>query len=277
MENKTRTKATIVIIIVVFGIFIVPGIQTRTTMISNKIYIVLRYDDYGSTDLNFDTKIINLTLLYDVPISVAIVPYTCANQIRLSAIFQSLQPFLNNNNLEIAQHGYCHADGYNPNIPFEWKNSEFFGMAYEDQLLQIQLGKQALEQEFGRNIMTFIPPSNTYDRNTTRVLQALNFTCISGDILECWLGEEQEFPQIHFIHELGKINTLSSLIRSENGRVTHKIICVYFHYFDFAEDSDSRGSVINIPQYIQLLQQINMNPQLVAITFQQAVSLLLNK
>ena len=49
-------------------------------------------------------------------------------------------------------------------------------------ILYYPKGKNLLEKMIGSEVFTFIPPCNTYDLNTLRVLEALNFSTISVGI-----------------------------------------------------------------------------------------------
>lgn len=80
---------------------------------------------------------------------------------------------------EIAQHGYTHDQLTNSGgILGTWNKSEFAGVPYEEQHKRILEGKKILES-FGFQINTFVPPWHTFDENTIKVLEELEFTVLN--------------------------------------------------------------------------------------------------
>jgi peptidoglycan/xylan/chitin deacetylase (PgdA/CDA1 family) len=76
---------------------------------------------------------------------------------------------------EMALHGYTHeekTDFYN--------GSEFGGVPYETQAEWLADGERLLGECVDSPSKTFIPPMNTYDDNTTRLLAEENYTVVSG-------------------------------------------------------------------------------------------------
>lgn len=76
---------------------------------------------------------------------------------------------------EMALHGYTHEE----KTDF-YDGSEFGGVPYETQAAWLTAGERILGECVDSPSKTFIPPMNTYDDNTTRLLAEENYTVVSG-------------------------------------------------------------------------------------------------
>jgi len=72
-----------------------------------------------------------------------------------------------------------HGDAHTRRTDFHG-GSEFGGAPYETQLERLRRGKRIVTDCVGETPVTFIPPFDTYDENTTRALSAVNVTAVSG-------------------------------------------------------------------------------------------------
>jgi len=83
-----------------------------------------------------------------------------------------LREYVANHSINIAQKGYEHKDnGF---------GSEFRGLPHSKQMDKIIQGRIVLENEFGKEITLFIPPFNSADENTLRILDALDYAVYSS-------------------------------------------------------------------------------------------------
>lgn len=160
-----------------------------------KIYVVIRYDDCSArSSTALESKIIKALKERNMTATIGVIPYirkndgyTANNREGIPLTAEKIKIFkaaADSNILEIAQHGYSHDNvlalqqKHNTN-PIR---SELIGLSYAEQLKIIGGGKAALEKWFGRKVTTFIPPYNTYDKNTVRALATLGYKTHSGGI-----------------------------------------------------------------------------------------------
>ncbi|MGI0024451.1 MAG: DUF2334 domain-containing protein, partial [Nitrososphaera sp.] len=92
--------------------------------------------------------------------------------------------------VEIAQHGTNHAE------------QEFLNLNDEDTYNVAQTGRQILIESFQVYPVTFIPPENAYNENTTRVLSGLGFTVFSA--------VEDEYENDGYMQKIGYSVSTSS-------------------------------------------------------------------
>ena len=69
----------------------------------------------------------------------------------------------------------AHLNNYKKNL-----SSEFYAVGYSKQLNKIESGKLFLQNHLNIDIVTFIPPYNTYDSNTVKVIINLGFKNLSA-------------------------------------------------------------------------------------------------
>ena len=81
--------------------------------------------------------------------------------------------------VEVALHGFNHQTNRREEAG---GNSEFEGLGYDEQYMKISRGKAILENQLGLKITTFVPPWNSYDSTTLRVLEVSGFSTISAGL-----------------------------------------------------------------------------------------------
>jgi Uncharacterized protein conserved in bacteria (DUF2334) len=222
--------------------------------------IILRMDDvqgYLWRDLS-----INLTdtvLANDMSITLAVIPdraFDSDSIMRLYLIEKS-----NDNRIEIAQHGFKH------NI------DEFLYLNESEAHDSILSGLDTIMNLLKVKPVTFIPPYNTYNNNTTIALSKLDFSIISGEM--------DDYGYINNVASFGfntktKNSTDNELIPVDtifdecNKSLQEKNICVIMiHPQDYA---DSNG-MMNNTKYIEFVKMLNGLKSLGArsITFKDLV------
>ena len=135
---------------------------------SNETQLVLfRMDDVGEPR-NFEAmeKINNIFIEHAVPLNWLVIPMRFKNNLT-----QEQQDYLidihTSGWVYIIQHGYWHET--------ELENTEFKGLDYNTQYIQIKEGKQIVEDYFNQEITSFAPPYNSADQNTITALKKLGF------------------------------------------------------------------------------------------------------
>lgn len=169
-----------------------------------KILVALRYDDLtAKSDWPAEKRMFELAAAQRLPVSVAIIPAlfeppgaasasdaTAAaeaaeapsddERAEAGRIYDEkvlrLRELAGAGQVEIAQHGWTHY--YRTDRP--WPRTELAGLSYRDQRSRIQRGKKRLERTLGLAVKTFMPPWNSYDTTTLRVLGDLDFDLVAA-------------------------------------------------------------------------------------------------
>ncbi len=220
-----------------------------------QILVVLRFDDYSSrSHTDIETKLIDAFQKYNISCTFGVIPYVCARntcdprtqdvipltpakgEILINAIKAGI--------LEVALHGYshqtvCETNGY----------TEFHGVNYDVQFEKIAKGKSFLEELLGIQVTIFIPPWNSYDLNTIRALEKLQFRCISADVN----GDAEETSSLKFLPRTCGLPELRYAVESaRNVPEIQPIIVVLFHEYDFLEIDKEHGK-LTYREFIELL------------------------
>ncbi|MFA5393859.1 MAG: DUF2334 domain-containing protein [Candidatus Ratteibacteria bacterium] len=213
----------------------------------NRITVVFRYDDYSSlSPTNIELKLIETFKKYDIPCTFGVIPCVCVRD------FQDVRPqniapltptkinilkdAIKAGVLEVALHGFSHQTIHEKRYGY----TEFSGLDYNSQVTKITKGKNYLEKMLNVPITTFIPPWNSYDPNTIRVLEKLGFKTISADKR----GAVKKFSPLEFRPERCGPNKLRDKIKSARCTWgTHPVIIVLFHAFEFLEVDKKRGNI----------------------------------
>jgi peptidoglycan/xylan/chitin deacetylase (PgdA/CDA1 family) len=141
---------------------------------AKKVIVVFRNDDIqefsGSAT---ERRFLQLFVENGIPQTYALVPFK-KNLEKENDLVSLLRNQQTKGLAEIALHGYAHE-----NLAGK-RRSEFAGKPLEEQLEKIRSGKAYLERIFLREIVTFIPPFNSYDQNTLRAIAKSGIKVLSS-------------------------------------------------------------------------------------------------
>ena len=236
-----------------------------------EVIIVFRFDDFSSaSDTDLEEKIIEQFKKRNMSITLSVVPFVLAKDIRFpnsSHVKKVALPFMvkhegrgsryfspdyilplttkkaeilkkgmNEGILEVALHGYTHQS----NGVFNNHKSEFRGIDFEMQVKMLDEGRSLLENILGEKIGIFVPPWNSYDRNTAWALEKLGFRCLSAGMG----GEIEESVTLKFFPITCELTQLREAIDSARRiQDLHPIITVLFHSYDFKEVDKTNGMI----------------------------------
>lgn len=253
----------------------------------DRIYVIFRYDDYSSKSATgIETTLIELFQRYRAGYTFSVIPYVARGdehdpnsqgEIPLSeekAVI--LRDAIENGRLEVALHGLSHRVFRRPlraKLPiigrfFEY--SEFEGVPFHQQLDKIGQGKSMLEEVWGFQISTFVPPWETYDRNTVKALERSGIYVLSSMRL---LHTPAIAGKTLFIPATCKIEGLKEAIAAVRSSGDDKaIVGVLYHNYDFYERTTRNGS-INLEQFARLLQWCRMQKDIELVSIREAVQL----
>jgi peptidoglycan/xylan/chitin deacetylase (PgdA/CDA1 family) len=152
---------------------------------SRKINVVFRYDDYSSLSATtLELRIINLFASQQVSLTFGVIPFRCSGDVHdpspQGAVplthekANILRRAYGGGTIEVALHGYSHQTARAD------KMTEFEGLDYETQRQKITKGKEFLETMTSADVVTFVPPWNSYDMGTLRALHDQGFRTLSA-------------------------------------------------------------------------------------------------
>ncbi|WP_241432348.1 DUF2334 domain-containing protein [Halogeometricum borinquense] len=178
-----------------------PSSAANTTWKEYQLVAVFRNDDIKpNPDPTTMQAVDRVFADENVPVTNAVIPFPGGEPISSSKETCSYLRELRRDNpttFEFALHGYTHE-----------KRTEFYGASEfgsvpsETQQEWITVGTRELTVCTGVRPTTFVPPMNTYDKNTTRAVAASNLTVISGGswFTEPYYGERGVFRASNVVH-----------------------------------------------------------------------------
>jgi peptidoglycan/xylan/chitin deacetylase (PgdA/CDA1 family) len=270
-------KAHLVVLLSSLIFLSYPFSGTASAVEPKTITVVFRYDDYSSkSPIIFEEKIIEAFKTYHLASTFAVIPYVTDGKmedpspqgvIPLSADrAEILKEAMASNVVQVAQHGYSHQTRASPQ---KGVYTEFDGLDYDSQRQRIIMGKELLEKMLDKQIVTFVPPWNSYDLNTLRVLEELNFSTISAS-----LGRPVKDPSpLNFLPETASLLQLQDAIQAaRKSRDARPIVVVLFHPFDFKEVDKDKGKV-TFQQFEDILKWVSSQEDVRVLTVDQTVKL----
>jgi len=238
------TLATLALILLSLRLFLASSYFDLHRNPTKKVIVVFRNDDIQEFSASADAyRFLQLFVENGIPQTYAVVPFK--KDLTKDAVLVSLLKDQQARGLaEIALHGYAHENHAGK------RRSEFAGRPLEEQWEKIRSGKAHLERIFQRNVVTFIPPFNSYDQQT---LQA----CVRSGIQV--LSSSHFFPIPNsFPIQVANLNFLLTdpasrveLASSHGGDLS--IFIVYYHSYmeDIYRSDDYLGKAKRLIQVIR--------------------------
>jgi peptidoglycan/xylan/chitin deacetylase (PgdA/CDA1 family) len=255
----------VMVISSILAVLVLSADQGNAAISPPRVTIVFRYDDYSSrNNTDLEEKILQAFSRYKTCCTFSIIPFVKAvdyldinpqEVIPLTAAKGEIaRKAMAAGAMDAAQHGYSHQ---RQSYSHGWY-TEFEGLDYDSQLHKIWSGKVFLEKILGANIITFVPPYNSYDANTLKILEKLNFRCLSAGVR----GQTVPFTSLKILPETCTLAQLRDVIGYARKIVDyHPIVCVMLHQFDFiCIDDTKEAKKINyktsLDEFNQLLSWI---------------------
>lgn len=270
-DNKFNCKTAIFVLVAFILLF--TGCNGQLEY-DKQIYVVFRYDDYSSnSDTEIESEIIDIFRSIDVPITLGVIPYTFVGDasdgttqdvIPLTAEkAEILKAGLEEGILDIGLHGYTHKNN-NPD-----QSSEFAGLDYETQVEKLTKGKSHLENSLNTSINIFLPPWTTYDSNTLRALEELEFSTISAKKKS---GEVIETSTLNFLPFTCLLSDLKPGVHAAR-KISYNqpLIVVLFHGYDFVENDEANGS-ITLQEFSDLMNWVASQDDVAIISMSESIN-----
>lgn len=230
------------------------------------ILISFRFDDPSLTsDHQLEKSILSIFEKNNINLCVGVIPFyeneeatKPFNKEAASHLIEAKQK----GSIEIALHGYSHTKRRSTTTG---ATSEFFGLPEEQQARLIYEGKRQLEDVFG-GINGFIPPWNTYDAVTEKILKEQGFTFISASCdspqpSQYYLPNLYRTVPVHHARE-----TIQQAFLFED---LSPVINILFHHYDF-EEYKTENAVINLTKLDELLEWVKSQNGLSIVPLSEA-------
>ena len=192
-----------------------------------KATIIFRMDDIVLQPDSIQDEVLQLFKRHGVPLTWGVIPFSDAEQARGqtdSRYLNTLRKAIEKGELEIALHGFSHTRRTGTAL-----KTEFAGLSLQEQSRLLNKGKSYLEDTLDISTPFFIPPWNTYDKNTLVALSSSGFEGISADLGGVSLPNGLAYLPATKI-DFADWNELLRLSNEKQG-----VIIVLFHSYTFAD------------------------------------------
>lgn len=200
------------------------------------IRVAFRFDDPSPVSKrHVEDQVFQQFFSRQLPITCGIIPTRIRGdrEIRLSSKNAGLlRDAASSGLLDVAQHGFHHMNrGKAPS----GNKSEFEGLSLSEQRHLVESGRGLLEDVLQSPVSGFIPPWNSFDANTLKVLEAQEIPYISAD-----MAPPPHFPEklrvLPATCVLGQLE--KNLARAQAFKRQEPVIVVVMHHYDFDPDPD---------------------------------------
>lgn len=219
--------------------------QNITYNLTDK-FIILRMDDVqGFLWRDITIKLTDTILENNMSITLAVIPDRALNKdikIKNYLIKRS-----RDNRVEIAQHGYTHSE------------NEFLYVNKSEAERLIFLGYSEIIESLKVKPITFIPPYNVYNKNTTIALSNLNFKFISSDRNET--GKEYNLTLLGYDAttketDSDELTPIEEIINKCNKSLSDKNVCVIMIHLQDYSNKDGTLNKTEYSQFVNLLDEL---------------------
>lgn len=200
------------------------------------IRIAFRFDDPSPVSKrHVEERLFEQFMSRQIPLTCAVIParMRAGHEIRFTRESAApLRQAIETGLVDVALHGFLHRDG---GLAPAGGRSEFAGVAPQRQREWISTGRVLLEETLQCRIAGFVPPWNSYDDTTLRVLEDMAFDYLSAEMSRPprWSSTLRILPATCVLGELEA--TLSQAGRFE---AFEPVIVVVMHHYDFERDPD---------------------------------------
>lgn len=200
------------------------------------VKVVFRLDDPKVRYDSVDFRIIQLFVEKDIPLSIGMVPCD-TNEVPFEPDDATYLELFKTPSIEVCLHGFTHTHTHT-----HGSKGEFGGLSREETERRIRAGKKALERHFKKDIVTFIPPWNAYNKELPGILIDNGFRIISGELFDeslAWMPEDVDVSYMpetlgHLMEQEGMWNAARNSIF---GRKERDAVCVVmFHKYDLPDE-----------------------------------------
>lgn len=207
-----------------------------------KIQVFFRFDDITAlSNIVFERQLAAVFQQLKVTCSIGVVPMVTKGDFedpapRGSAVFSKekidfLRTAVQDGAFDVLLHGYSHQTKERCSKP-----SEFAGLSLGKQEELLRSGKSYLKKSLGIDVTCFIPPWNTYDRNTLQALKNTGFKSLSANL------EGPVASGLNFVQYTVGITGLRAALKMALDKGMGGLVGVLLHPCDFVEHGGVKAS-----------------------------------
>jgi peptidoglycan/xylan/chitin deacetylase (PgdA/CDA1 family) len=267
--NIKLYPVTFLVVLIFFGINFSSCGQGTTA--EKQINVVFRYDDYSANSVtSAELKIIETFRKNMAPITFGVIPFKVAGDVHdpspqdllpLDSVKgEILKSGFEDGILEISMHGYSHQMHSSEYL------SEFAKLAYKDQVKRISAGKEFLQNMTGAQVTTFIPPWNTYDRNTLSALEETGFSTISANKKGLFF-KGSNFNYLPLTCGLTELQEAIQVARKSSD--SQPLIVALIHDYDFLDINQEIGE-LTFQDFTNLMDWVSIQEDVRILSISQA-------
>lgn len=202
------------------------------------IRLALRFDDPSATsNRTLEEGIFAAAESAGIPLTVAVIPFRRQDGRLVSLSRERAAHLVDAQNagvIEVAQHGYSH-EAANGELQTP---SEFTGVDPVRQSEWVSDGRRVLEAIFGKPVTGFVPPWNSFDANTTQVLERLKYRYLSAG---GWLDTGCS-PGLSYLPRTCQMAALPEVIDAlEAFGSLDPVVVAVMHHYNFSESGDPQA------------------------------------
>jgi len=204
---------------------------------------VLRYDDFCAlSNTKVEQRLLEIVAEQGAKVVMAVVPFVADTEWELRGPIplrplsrekaNLLKEFMPHH-AEVALHGYSHQ------TVTRWSHLYEFGdrVQQKRQLDRLRDGRAFLEDLFGVNVQSFVPPWNEYSRSTLGALEEAGFRILSGQ-----LGLGLSEGNLDFIPGCCAPDRFKSTVVTARTD-PQAMVCLVLHEYDFKESGWAQASM----------------------------------
>ena len=219
---------------------------------AKKVIVVFRNDDIQEFSGSADAyRFLQLFVDNRIPQTYAVVPFK-KDLTKEPELLSLLKDQQTKGLAEIALHGYAHENHAGK------RRSEFAGRPYDEQFEKIRSGKAQLERIFQREIVTFIPPFNSYDQHTLRACAQNGIKVLSSSH---FFSVPNPYPVQVANHNILLTDSVSHVELASRHGGDLSIFIVYYHSYmeDIYRSDDYFGKATRLIQVIRQFRNIEVD------------------
>lgn len=191
------------------------------------VKVIFRLDDPTISADSVTMRVLHLFNEKEIPLTIAMIPCDSAEQpyiVTDSTYLKELQK----PNIEIALHGYNHA-----NIN---QYGEFGSLDLAETNRRIKLGKEILELQLGKEIVTFIPPFNAINEYVPPAMMQNGLYILSSNMYNySYEYGIQYFPET-LDKSLAKKGFVDAAVDAIDNALDDEMCVLMFHHYDFTDE-----------------------------------------
>lgn len=220
------------------------------------IRVALRLDDPSETShQGVEAGILDALLKHQACATFAVIPFRMVDGQRLALSKARAKPLIEAayaGIIEVALHGHRHVRLQ----PEPASPSEFAGRQESEQHALIAEGRAVLETVFSKSITGFVPPWNSFDIATLRVLEEFDFRYVSAgwDAPKGYCGPLKLLPLTAHLNDIP-----TALVEARRFIKGNPVIVIVLHHYDFAE-SGSEHSITDMHGFDATLANLSGEP-----------------